>query len=128
VTASYETHHLEWRSIAIELRYCPNWNDAFAQIHGEPIAHLEIRTLTPPHRPLPVTETGYRSHFTSPSEIDAYGNPVAFVLAWLDHEASAERWKVQEADRFGIPVYDHVPALKETAQKIFENLKDNLSL
>ena len=30
--------------------------------------------------------------------------------------------KVQEADRLGIPVYDHVPSLKGTAQKIVEML------
>lgn len=30
--------------------------------------------------------------------------------------------KVQEADRLGIPVYDHVPALKEAAAKIVEKL------
>lgn len=30
--------------------------------------------------------------------------------------------KVQEADRLGIPVYDHVPALKESAAKIVEKL------
>lgn len=30
--------------------------------------------------------------------------------------------KVQEADRLGIPVYDHVPALKESAKKMLMNL------
>jgi len=30
--------------------------------------------------------------------------------------------KVQEADRLGIPVYDHVPALKEAAAKIVEKI------
>ncbi len=32
--------------------------------------------------------------------------------------------KVQEADRLNIPVYDHVPALKEAAGKILMNLGD----
>ena len=32
--------------------------------------------------------------------------------------------KVQEADRLNIPVYDHVPELKITAQKIIEQLTD----
>jgi CO dehydrogenase maturation factor len=31
--------------------------------------------------------------------------------------------KVQEADRLGIPVYDHVPSLKDAAAKIVEKLK-----
>lgn len=32
--------------------------------------------------------------------------------------------KVQEADRLGIPVYDHVPGLKESAEKIVMQLAD----
>ena len=34
--------------------------------------------------------------------------------------------RVQEADRLGIPVYDHVPALKEAAGKIVEKLAGEL--
>jgi hypothetical protein len=30
--------------------------------------------------------------------------------------------KVQEADRLGIPVYDHVPSLKEAAALIIEKI------
>jgi CO dehydrogenase maturation factor len=30
--------------------------------------------------------------------------------------------KVQEADRLGIPVYDHVPALKEASEKLLATL------
>lgn len=35
--------------------------------------------------------------------------------------------KVQEADRLGIPVYDHVPSLKEAAGKIVDKLAGELS-
>jgi CO dehydrogenase maturation factor len=34
--------------------------------------------------------------------------------------------KVQEADRLGIPVYDHVPALKEATARMMENLTAQL--
>jgi CO dehydrogenase maturation factor len=34
--------------------------------------------------------------------------------------------KVQEADRLGIPVYDHVPKLKESARQIAEKLTTNV--
>ncbi|MFZ5820920.1 MAG: AAA family ATPase [Chloroflexota bacterium] len=33
--------------------------------------------------------------------------------------------KVQEADRLGIPVYDHAPGLKSAAEKIVDLLKEN---
>ena len=35
--------------------------------------------------------------------------------------------KVQEADRLGIPVYDHVPALKESAHAMAEQLAQQIS-
>ncbi|MCX6082952.1 MAG: carbon monoxide dehydrogenase accessory protein CooC [Chloroflexi bacterium] len=35
---------------------------------------------------------------------------------------------VQEADRLGIPVYDHVPSLRESAEKITEKLLDLVRL
>ena len=31
--------------------------------------------------------------------------------------------KVQEADRLGIPVYDHVPGLKDAAEKMVQKLE-----
>jgi len=36
--------------------------------------------------------------------------------------------KVQEADRLGIPVYDHVPALKESAHAMAEQLAQQISV
>ena len=35
--------------------------------------------------------------------------------------------KVQEADRLGIPVYDHVPELKDAAQRITEKLAGEIA-
>jgi CO dehydrogenase maturation factor len=35
--------------------------------------------------------------------------------------------RVQEADRLGIPVYDHVPSLKDAAGKIVDKLADDLT-
>lgn len=49
-------------------------------------------------------------------ELETPGMP---VLGFLPADL-----KVQEADRLGIPVYDHVPALKESAEKIVGKLAD----
>jgi CO dehydrogenase maturation factor len=35
---------------------------------------------------------------------------------------------VQEADRLGIPVYEHVPSLRQTATEIAQKLQENLSV
>ena len=38
-------------------------------------SHLEIETTAPEREPLPITETGYLSHFAAVEEIDEAGGP-----------------------------------------------------
>ncbi len=45
------------------------------------------------------------------------GTPGLPLLGWLPADL-----RVQEADRLGIPVYDHVPALREAAQAMADRL------
>jgi hypothetical protein len=42
---------------------------------------------------LPVTETGYRSHFCHESRIEPYGSALACVQVWQDHEAIKPEWQ-----------------------------------
>jgi len=46
---------------------------------------------------LPVTETGYRSHFVPREEVEALGGPVAYARAWLDHAARSPAWAAHMA-------------------------------
>lgn len=55
--------------------------------------HLELRSISPERALLPVTNTGYRSHFVDAADIEEAGGPVAFVLAWLDQEAQSREWR-----------------------------------
>jgi orotate phosphoribosyltransferase len=49
---------------------------------------------------LPITETGYLSHFVAADAIDEAGGPVAYVVAWLDRAAQDKEWKSRiEAQR-----------------------------
>ena len=43
---------------------------------------------------MPITETGYRSHFVPMGSVAAsgYKNAAAFVQAWLEHEAKKTGW------------------------------------
>lgn len=90
---AYETHQFSWRGITIEARYDPDWLE-----HGS-TAHLEIRALNPRRAPLPITETGYLSHFHTRGIIeDSYGGDViAAVTEWLDEAAKSTSWKAKEA-------------------------------
>ena len=42
---------------------------------------------------LPVTETGYRSHFIHPDELALWDRPEAFVLEWLNDAACHPDWQ-----------------------------------
>ncbi|WBY08956.1 hypothetical protein PIB19_06045 [Sphingomonas sp. 7/4-4] len=90
-----QTYRFAWRGIEIEATYTPRkWGV---------IAHLEIRSITSERAPLPITETGYRSHFHQPGTIEAHGGDVmAQVTAWLDEEAAKPAWLAYvEASRQG---------------------------
>lgn len=85
-----QTYRLIWQSIEIEARYWPRkWGV---------IAHLEIESIYPERAPLPITNTGYRSHFHQPSTVEALGGDVvAQVIAWLEEEAKASEWQAHIA-------------------------------
>lgn len=81
-----QTYHFIWQGIEIEATYTPRkWSV---------IAHLEIRSVTPEGAPLPITSTGYRSHFHPIGTIEAHGGDVMEqVVAWLDEEAAKPEWR-----------------------------------
>src|SRR5687767_9117984 len=94
MTRSPGVHTLVWRGIAVEITYDPDW------LGIDQTAHFDIRVVTPEDARLPITETGYRSHFASPAVVAAAGGPVAFVTAWLDAAAEESAWqKLEEASR-----------------------------
>ncbi len=90
---AYTSETLIWQSFEVEVRYDPD-PFSLASRHQEAMAHVEIHTIQPEKAPLPITETGYRSHFTPKGNIDEYDSAVEFVKAWLDHEAQSEEWRI----------------------------------
>jgi len=90
-----QNYRFTWRGIEIEATYSPRkWGV---------IAHLEIRSIMPERARLPITETGYRSHFHQPGTVEERGGDViAQVTAWLDEEATSREWLAYvEASRQG---------------------------
>ena len=80
-----QTYRFKWRGIEIEAIYTP--------LKWSVIAHLEIRSIAPERAPLPITATGYRSHFHQPGTIEERGGDVVGqVIAWLDEEATSREW------------------------------------
>lgn len=54
--------------------------------------HIEVESIRPKKAPLPITETGYRSHFMPALELMNAGGPVTFVTAWIEQEAKGKAW------------------------------------
>ncbi len=54
--------------------------------------HIEVESVRPKKAPLPISETGYRSHFLPPLELVNAGGPVTFVTAWIEREAAGKAW------------------------------------
>lgn len=81
------TSRVVWRSIMVEITYrTRRWKSDFD--------HIELRSEE--GGIIPVTETGYRSHFLPAGIVQENGGPESYVLAWLDHEAENPDWKKRE--------------------------------
>jgi hypothetical protein len=56
---------------------------------------------------MPITETGYKSHFFQPDSVEfVNGSVVETVIQWLDKEAESKDWldyveKSRQGDLFG---------------------------
>ncbi len=60
------------------VEYEPNWSD------GEfPYGHFEFRSLHNPPRRIPVSETGYLSHFAPMHEVASFANPNEYASAFV---------------------------------------------
>lgn len=94
MTRHIETFDASWNGIQLAITWEPRWLN-LDDDYGLDTAHLQIEAVTPERAMLPVTETGYRSHFTTAEAVTAMGGPVAFVLAWLDEEAASPVWQRQ---------------------------------
>ena len=94
VTCHIETFEATWNGIRLEISWEPDWLGIEAR-HEVAAAHLQVRSHG--DEPLPITETGYRSHFTSRSAVAAAGGPVAHARAWLDAAPDTPAWRRKAA-------------------------------
>lgn len=97
----YDTHHIDWRGIRFRITYERNW----LAIGGYNPCHLTLTSEVPARCPLPLTETGYLSHFTDPELVEDAGGPVAFVTAALDEAAEKQAWKTHEQDSLQMALF-----------------------
>ncbi len=79
-----------WQGIALQVRHNACWLGRCAGLRTH---HIELRSAD--RVELPVTATGYRSHFLHGEDPFAEfdGDVLAYVHAWLDCEAERPDWK-----------------------------------
>lgn len=82
---------LDWRGVLIEISYEPRY------LGDDIYAHLALRSIQPDRAPLPMTDTGYKSHFIQQANVEELGGPTAYVLAWLEDAAKRKGWAEVEA-------------------------------
>lgn len=91
-----------------------SWNGINLEIHYEPVyfkfgkdftlSHISVYTEN--KLPLPITETGYRSHFFHPNELEGYSDIWAYVHAWLEQEAKTNSdWKIIEQNSIQLSLF-----------------------
>ncbi len=81
------TSSIRWDGVAVEITYRKRrW-------HGD-VDHIELHVEQ--GQIIPVTETGYKSHFLPAGIVDEHGGPDAFVRAWLDQAAQSKDWKARK--------------------------------
>ena len=84
-----ETHHVTWQCDWLTVKLCITFTrEKFCSYD-----HLEIKAVDPTKHPLPITETGYRSHFEPAGNIDELGGAVEVVRQILDAEAKTINWR-----------------------------------
>jgi len=63
------------------------------------MAHLDIRVIEPESAALPITTTGYLSHFFNPEKTLTEEALITHVQDWLDAEAQAPKWQAFEREQ-----------------------------
>lgn len=96
MTKDYVVTRTNWRGIEIEIRWSPDYLTYDDQTR---MAHLEVESISPKRAPLPITETGYRSHFTTVEAVQTYMRPEDYVEAWLDDASRSQEWQAHEQSR-----------------------------
>lgn len=80
---------LVWRGVTCRVRHTPNYI-------SKGWSHVEIFVTKPKKAPLPITSTGYLSHFLGEDELKRAGGPVMFFLDWIERESHTKQWAAAE--------------------------------
>ncbi len=78
-------HSITWERIKIKIIHVKNYSGTSMDW---------INVIAP--ESLPITETGYLSHFTHRDNLTTFTDAPDFVSQWLDHEAKKQKWSTNQ--------------------------------
>lgn len=81
-----------WGHVRYRVRHTPDYI-----IQGTD--HIEVVVITPKREPIPITETGYLSHFVTDGSCPTIEAAVSFVASWIEREAQTKRWQKLDQKR-----------------------------
>lgn len=76
--------HIEGVPVAVSAE---RWSD---MPDGERLYHFEFRSTVEPPRPIPVSETGYRSHFAYGQQVECFTSLLVFAETFARELARRE--------------------------------------
>ena len=86
-----ETLSMAWQGLAVDVECTPNFSPVFQKMYGRTLVHLAIERRGKGR--LPITDTGFRSHFTTTANIEGHGGSESYVRAWLEEGAKSKAWQ-----------------------------------
>ena len=88
-----EHHAIVWHGIAATVVYTPDYHST----PGSAFHHCHVEVITEPRKPLPISETGYRSLFINGGEVENAGGAASFAMRWLDAASKSPEWRAAVA-------------------------------
>ncbi len=83
-----KSHEITWNGIAITVSITRDWLSTGYH-------HIELSA----DQPLPITTTGYRSHFMPKDQFAAFDSLEQLVRLWLDDAAKSNAWIQAQEER-----------------------------
>lgn len=79
--------------------------------------HVEIESIAPKRAALPITETGYVSHFIDAHQLMDAGGAKAFAEGWLARECRSKDWRKKDHARRQGDLFQWAEAQAEVGRK-----------
>ena len=86
--SKYIIFNTTWKGLKLKIAYAEQW------VTSVEVSHLAITSEN--KEIMPISKTGYKSHFTNKVTVDSFGGPVKMVHAWFDEKSKSKEWQTYQ--------------------------------